>query len=387
MPRWALLLSMAVLFVVAMVAVVVVLRRSHDGGPIATGPTPAPGSVAMPDGIELLFTTPLGGNNRAPTGAPGRLDERLTALIDGARTSVDMAIYDLRLDNVADALVRAHQRSVRVRLVTDTDNVEDAQLKRVKGAGVPVVADGRGPLMHHKFTVIDGEVVLTGSWNYAPNDTFRYNNHTAVIRSRPLAENYTAEFEKMFTRRSFGPTKPKDVPHPRIVLDGAVITTIFEAEGDAAGPIVERIRGARHSVAFLAFTFTHDDIGRAIEERFAAGVAVRGVIENLQSERPEGELGRLVRAGLGAAQPAGVPLPECVAGPAVLTDGNPQLMHHKVIIIDGTVAIFGSLNFTANATTDNDENVLIIESPAIAAAFSAEFCRVYNVAVEAKNRR
>ncbi|MER3421163.1 MAG: hypothetical protein C4290_11860 [Chloroflexota bacterium] len=48
--------------------------------------------------------------------------------------------------------------------------------------------------------------------------------------------------------------------------------------------------------------------------------------------------------------------------------------------------IVGSFNFTRNAAEDNDENLLIVDSPAVAAQFLAEFCRVYNLAVQRARR-
>jgi phosphatidylserine/phosphatidylglycerophosphate/cardiolipin synthase-like enzyme len=61
----------------------------------------------------------------------------------------------------------------------------------------------------------------------------------------------------------------------------------------------------------------------------------------------------------------------------VRLDGNPELMHHKVFIVDQEIVIFGSYNFSAAAETRNDENLLIIYSPELAAQFSEEFERVY----------
>ena len=55
-------------------------------------------------------------------------------------------------------------------------------------------------------------------------------------------------------------------------------------------------------------------------------------------------------------------------------------MHHKVIIIDDRIVIFGSFNFSDNADTQNDENLLIVDSPDIARAFKAEFERVLALA-------
>src|SRR5205814_3739022 len=125
------------------------------------------------------------------------------------------------LASVAEAMAGAAKRGVRVRMVTDSDtldNTKDAQVqaafKTLKEAGIPIVPDGRPPIMHNKFTVVDSEWVETGSWNYTDGDTYRLNNNLAILHSRELAANYTAEFEKMFVQRKFGPSKPKGVPNP-----------------------------------------------------------------------------------------------------------------------------------------------------------------------------
>jgi len=70
------------------------------------------------------------------------------------------------------------------------------------------------------------------------------------------------------------------------------------------------------------------------------------------------------------------------AGLEVIQDGNPYLMHHKVFVVDGQTVILGSFNFSQNAETENDENLLIVDDPALAQAFTAEFERVL---AQAKN--
>ena len=68
------------------------------------------------------------------------------------------------------------------------------------------------------------------------------------------------------------------------------------------------------------------------------------------------------------------------AGLDVRRDGNPGLMHHKVIIIDRSIVITGSYNFSASAETSNDENVVIIHSADAAGRYLAEFQRIYDQA-------
>jgi phosphatidylserine/phosphatidylglycerophosphate/cardiolipin synthase-like enzyme len=59
----------------------------------------------------------------------------------------------------------------------------------------------------------------------------------------------------------------------------------------------------------------------------------------------------------------------------VRQDGNPGTFHHKVIVIDGETVVTGSLNFSENADSSNDENVVIIQNRAIAARYLEEFER------------
>ncbi len=72
------------------------------------------------------------------------------------------------------------------------------------------------------------------------------------------------------------------------------------------------------------------------------------------------------------------------AGLDVLLDGNEGLMHHKVMIIDESIVIFGSYNFTNSAETKNDETLIVVYNEEIAAQFMNEFQRVYSQAQAAQ---
>jgi phosphatidylserine/phosphatidylglycerophosphate/cardiolipin synthase-like enzyme len=255
---------------------------------------------------------------------------------------------------------------VSVRVVTDSDTLNETDrrfmkqaMDTLKAANIPIVADNRQPIMHHKFTVVDGEWVQTGSWNYTDSETYRNNNHAIVIQSRELAANYTAVFEKMFTGGAFGGAKAPGIPHPSLVIAGAKVENYFSPEDRPAAHIIRWLRSAQHQIHFMAFSFTHDGIGDAMLERAQAGVKVSGVFETQDSTTRFSEYSRLKQAGLD-----------------VIQDVNPWRMHHKVIIIDNRVSVFGSFNFSNNADRANDENLIIADDPALAAALEAEFQRV-----------
>ena len=265
--------------------------------------------------------------------------------MDRATTSIDVADYDFDLTDVANAMDRAKQRGVRVRMVTDTDTLTNPNkavqnaFGILKQANIPIVDDQREAIMHDKFTVVDGEWVETGSWNYTDGDTYHLNNNMIVIHSTDLAQNYTNEFEKMFVARDFGKAKTRSNPHPVLTINGTSVQNCFSPEVSCADLVVQAVDSAQKSIDFMAFSFTSDPIGNAMLARAKHGVTVSGVFETTGSQTEYSEYGQLKKAGLD-----------------VYTDGNPWSMHHKVIIIDNHLVVFGSYNFSESADSANDEN-------------------------------
>ncbi len=370
MRRWMVLLAVAIV-ILAVVAIYVQGAMGVPSPSPAGQPTEPPAATASPpqaDWYELYFTKPQYPDD--PKNHRGGIDERLVALMDRAQKTLDVADYDFDLSNVAEAMVRAKARGARVRMVTDTDtltNAKDAKVqaafKVLKDAGIPIVDDRRPAIMHDKFTVVDGEWVSTGSWNYTDGDTYHLNNWMAIFHSGELAANYTAEFEQMFAGK-FGPAKTRNTPHPTLSIEGTKAQNCFSPKGNCADLIVSTVKAeAKQSIYFMAFSFTHDGIGQAIVDKQMAGVDVSGVFETTGSQVPASEYGKMKAAGLD-----------------VYTDGNPWVMHHKVVIIDGRTTVAGSFNFSQNADKDNDENLLIIENEDVARQFKAEFDRVLETA-------
>jgi phosphatidylserine/phosphatidylglycerophosphate/cardiolipin synthase-like enzyme len=326
------------------------------------------GGKYQTDWYELYFTAPVYPDN--PDNHKNSLDLYLTNFINSATRTVDVADYDFDLDNVATAMVNAAKRGVRVRMVTDSDTVNNTKnepvqkaLDKLRKANIPIVEDNRGPIMHNKFTVVDNKAVSTGSWNYTDGDTYHLNNNVIFIKNAQIAQNYTTEFEKMFVKKQFGNNKDKGVPFPSLIIGSAKIENYFAAEDGVAKKITEKVTAAKSSIYFMAFSFTQDDIGKAIRDKAKAGLKVGGVFETTGSNTPYSEFTKMKKENM-----------------EVYTDGNPWVMHHKVIIIDDHITIFGSFNFSDNADKSNDENLLIIDDEGIAKAFKTEYDRVLAVA-------
>ncbi len=327
-----------------------------------TPTTPRLGLAA--DAIQVFFTTPsLVYPDEPRNRRPSPYELALIADIDAATRSVDMATYEYNLTSIADALVRAEKRGVRVRLALDRENLDDPTMAEWAGAAqgitTPVTWEQTDAFMHSKFIIVDAKLVWTGSWNATNNDTYRNNNNLLRITAPALVANYQAEFAQMAANR-FGTSKMPRTPNPRTKIAGVAVENYFTPSDGVSSHVVERINQARQSIDFLAFSFTSDAIGDAMIARQKANVPVRGIFEKRNA------------TGIGSEYPR---LRQAKAD--VISDGNCYTMHHKVIIIDQRIVITGSYNFTSRAESVNDENLLIIDDPAIATLYLDEFARVY----------
>lgn len=113
---------------------------------------------------------------------------RLRALIDSAKSTLDVEIQSLSDNALTDAIILAHQDAVAVRVVLAVGNdltpAQEEALAKLKAAGVPV----RGletPYIHAKAIVVDGERLFVGSHNFTPTALFQ-NREIGVMTSSPV---------------------------------------------------------------------------------------------------------------------------------------------------------------------------------------------------------
>lgn len=329
----------------------------------ACAPASAPvAELADAAAIEVFFSDPQRNDARSYRGGP---DEALASAIDSARASVDAALHDLNLWSIRDALLDAQARGVQVRLVVESDNLDQRpELQELLAAGIPLVEDRDPDRMHDKFVVIDQYAVWTGSMNLTTNGAYLNRNDLLHIESSVVAAAYTAEFEEMFIQGLFGDESPRGAP-TWLQLGETQVEVYFAPEDDVAGRLVTLIADAEESVDFLAFSFTDDDIAAALIAAAVRGVAVRGVFDRGQvASNTGGEYTNLLAAGIN-----------------VRLDGERDNLHSKLFIVDGRIVVTGSYNFSRNAAERNDENMLFIWDAALAAQYEDEFETVWALAL------
>ena len=357
-------------------------QAESPGAPEPVVPQPSVAARPAPPATENVETTTMRGYGGAwyqvyftkphyperPANRVGGLDETIAADIDAAQRSVEVAVFDLDLPKITDALIRARQRGLEVRVSVDGENLETAAVAKLTGdlekADIRVFFDEREAFMHNKIVVIDETIVWTGSMNFTVNDAFRNNNNMVRISDQRLAANYSAKTDDIFKGQG-GTDGSSLLVNPTLSYEGATVTNAFSPDDQITELILERLKGARQSIEVMAFAFTSDPIADALIAARDRGLAVRVVMESRNAKGTGSEMSKLQGAQID-----------------IHSDGNCYIMHNKVIIIDDQVVITGSFNFTRAAQEQNDENVLIVDDTGFAARYNEEFERIYQQALE-----
>lgn len=393
---------------------------SHDTGFGQIRSNPLPTSAW--DGRVFVY---FNGTIDSTASLPGNLanglenlEQRVIDAINSAKSSVDVAAYELNSLNIVVALCKAKERGLRIRLIVD-DQAAPANNKDLwkvarglleRRYHVPWMTDAGWPWvrakssyykgyraqMHHKFMVIDrlspsssDDMVLTGSYNYTITGMVSMQN-LLVIRDPILAMTYETEFEQMWGSSSDLPDSSKAAFHrykrnlsaPSLKLGSSSIDVCFtpvsfERNDDHFLQILAKatLMEADHDIKICAFSFsTGIHVDDAIRDKFeSSSISVQAVFEPSLANQPWS----LFRAMTGHPT-SKMPWKK---RPEVFLAKEDRHLHHKYILIDAEnpdtndtpVVISGSLNFSQNANDENDENFLIIRDKRIANQYLQEF--------------
>ena len=130
--------------------------------------------------------------------SPGEESTRLIVqVIDSAKTSIRLAAYSFTSKPIAEALVAAHNRGVDVQAVLDKSNKTSKYTSAtfLSNQGIPTRIDGKHPIAHSKYMVVDGTTVQTGSFNYTKAAKRNAENVVVFWSSPDIAKTYMANWQ------------------------------------------------------------------------------------------------------------------------------------------------------------------------------------------------
>ena len=138
-------------------------------------------------------------------------DQRIS-LIQKEKKSIKAAVYCLMHQGIADALVDAHERGVKVEVIVDPFSLKSrsAPVKKMEAANIVFVwnpevvpaiegkkTNKRKPLMHDKFCILGNSKVWTGSFNFTSEATNSNQENVIILQSKEVASSYLEEFKRL----------------------------------------------------------------------------------------------------------------------------------------------------------------------------------------------
>ncbi|MES2789126.1 MAG: phospholipase D-like domain-containing protein [Planctomycetota bacterium] len=126
--------------------------------------------------------------------------QRIIQLIGAVRTELDICVFTITDDRLAAAILEAHARGVRLRIITDNEKAFDlgSDVTRLQEAGVPLKVDQTPFHMHHKFALFDRQLLLTGSYNWTRGAARDNQENFIVTSERRLVDPFQDVFERLW---------------------------------------------------------------------------------------------------------------------------------------------------------------------------------------------
>ena len=133
--------------------------------------------------------------------SPGKeCEEGIIKQLNRARHSIDICVFTISNDLISNSIEDAHNRNVKVRIITDNDKMHDrgSDIESLCKLGIPVRVDKTDNHMHHKFALFDNTTLINGSYNWTRSAT-RYNQEDIVIQKIPqVVDKFRLRFEQLW---------------------------------------------------------------------------------------------------------------------------------------------------------------------------------------------
>ncbi|KAG2183477.1 hypothetical protein INT43_006483 [Umbelopsis isabellina] len=121
--------------------------------------------------------------------------------LNSSKSTLDICVFSITDDDTADALIAAHKRGVKIRIITDDQQaaIKGADAGRLqKDYGIPYKTDHTQGYMHNKFAIIDHKLMVSGSFNWSKGARFK-NKENIIITNMPnLVKGFDGEFQRLW---------------------------------------------------------------------------------------------------------------------------------------------------------------------------------------------
>ena len=289
-----------------------------------------------------------------------RIKRRIIRWINESSDSILILAYGLNDRKIIQALTKARQRGVQIRIILSPEKDYVA----LKNSNLTLEVRNGSGLQHLKAMLIDRQRMVSGTGNLTRSGLY-YNNNAFLFL------NFPRRHGEKIADRLLHPNERR----PFLKIPG--ITMIFSPEG---GELIQHVLArnifrARSTVQFMMYRFTDPVLSALLYNRARNGVSVQGILDGSGNHPP------------GRAAPQEYYYDAGLIPFSLSLDGNENKyqasdgiyhgghMHQKTAIIDRRV-FTGSYNWSMSARNQNREILFILDSSAIVHRFRARFAEL-----------
>lgn len=308
------------------------------------------------------------------------LGENFRRAINASQKSVELFIYSFTLPDVAQALIKARDRGVAVRVILNQGHVftknRSEAINTILKAGIEI-RTLRGTwtygVNHNKIGIYDRKLISAGSCNWSNNATDNNYENQIFVKKPSTVKGYCAYFDYAWeAARTYaeGPIGEISTGTYATPPTGPAVYSFggerfpeysFSPLGGSRELLLKAINGAKKKIDVASFTFSDRKITLALGEAVKRGVKVR-VLTDKATAKTRGFVSWLVPNGIETRLCGG------------RKGGS---MHHKFAIFDGVMLETGSHNWTGNADINDFENIYYTKSSSYIAGFQKKFEELY----------
>ena len=125
---------------------------------------------------------------------------RIRSFLAQAKSTVDICVFTITDDRLTSAVLEAHARGVKIRIITDNDKAADlgSDAERFLQAGVQLRVDRTPYHMHHKFAIADRSLLLNGSYNWTRGAAESNEENFVITDDKKLLAAFSSAFEELW---------------------------------------------------------------------------------------------------------------------------------------------------------------------------------------------
>lgn len=141
------------------------------------------------DGVSVYFSP------------DSNFEKKIIDIISKAKSSIDFLAFAFTNFNIANALIEAKNRGIKIRGIFDkTQNSfqEYSKYNLLKDNNISVILDKNPKKLHSKVIIIDKEVVITGSYNFTKKANNKNDENSIIIYDKAIAKRYMDNFNTIY---------------------------------------------------------------------------------------------------------------------------------------------------------------------------------------------